>query len=140
MCKIYTTNQPILPIELTYLLAPNHIIFEIHNLIELMNNSLFSPPDYSNGRPSYHLRLLMKVLLFVYSEGIYSGRKNKKMLTENIAMMWSVSNEVISYLMSNSFRSSEFCRKLLPKLVVDFTDKLKTENLISMKPAKYSLI
>ncbi|EDP68532.1 cassette chromosome recombinase B1 [Carnobacterium sp. AT7] len=132
MYKKYTTNQTSLPIELSCLLSPNHIIFEIHEFIESMDNTLFSQLDSSEGRPGYHPRLLIKALLFAYSEGIYSGRKIEKMMTENIAMMWAVSNEVISYRTINRFRSSENCQKLLPELFTEFTVKLKTENLISM--------
>lgn len=54
------------------------------------------------------------------------------MMTENIAMMWAMSNEVISYRTINRFRSSECCQKILPELFANFTVKLKTENLITM--------
>lgn len=132
MYKNYTTNQTSLPLEWSCLLSSNHIIFEIHEFIESMDNTMFALFESSDGRPGYHPRLLVKALLFAYSEGVYSGRKIEKMMTENIAMMWAMSNEIISYRTINRFRSSECCQQLLPELFANFTVKLKTENLITM--------
>lgn len=75
MYKNYTTNQTSLPLEWSCLLSSNHIIFEIHEFIESMDNTMFALFESSDGRPGYHPRLLVKALLFAYSEGVYSGRK-----------------------------------------------------------------
>ena len=132
MYKNYTTNQTSLPLEWSCMLPSNHIIFEIHEFVESVDISVLTLFESSEGRPGYHPRLLVKALLFAYSEGIYSGRKIEKMMTENKAMMWAMSNEVISYRTINRFRSSECCQKILPELFANFTVKLKTENLITM--------
>ena len=114
------------------MLPHNHIIFVIDDFIESLDWSAYPLFEASEGRPGYHPRLLMKALLFAYSEGIYSGRKMEKMMVENIAMMWLVSQETISYRTINRFRSSEFCQKLLPELFVEFSVKLKAEKMITM--------
>lgn len=132
MYKNYTMNQTSLPLEWSCFLPSTHIIFEIHEFIESMDDRVFTLFESSDGRPDYHPRLLIKALLFAYSEGVYSGRKIEKMMTENIPMIWAMSNEIISYRTINRFRASEYCQKLLPELFVDFTVKLKTENLITM--------
>lgn len=132
MYKNYTTNQTSLPLEWSCMLPSNHIIFDIHEFVESVDNLVFTLFESSDGRPGYHPKLLVKALLFAYSEGIYSGRKIEKMMAENIAMMWAMSNEIISYRTINRFRSSECCQKILPELFAEFTVKLKTENLITM--------
>ena len=132
MYQNYTTNQTSLPLEWSCMLPSNHIIFEIHEFVESVDNSVFTLFESSEGRPGYHPKLLVKALLFAYSEGIYSGQKIEKMMAENIAMMWAMSNEIISCRTINRFRSSECCQKILPELFANFTVKLKTENLITM--------
>lgn len=133
MYKKYNTNQTTLPLELSALLPQDHLVFVIDEFIESLDWSAYPLFEASEGRPGYHPRLLIKALLFAYSEGIFSGRKMEKMMLENIAMMWLVSQETISYRTINRFRSSLFCQNLLPELFAEFAAKLKTENMLTME-------
>ncbi|AQS53797.1 hypothetical protein BW727_101430 [Jeotgalibaca dankookensis] len=133
MYKKYNTNQTTLPLELSALLPQDHLVFVIDEFIESLDWSAYPLFEASEGRPGYHPRLLIKALLFAYSEGIFSGRKMEKTMLENIAMMWLVSQETISYRTINRFRSSLFCQNLLPELFAEFAAKLKTENMVTME-------
>lgn len=50
--------------------------------------------------------------------------------------MWLLSQESISYRTINPFQSSRFCQSLLPELFVEFSVKLKVENIITIERYK----
>lgn len=132
MYQHYTMNQTCLPIEIDCLLPENHIVYQIDDMIESIPEEsikLFEPKD---GRPAYHPRLLLKVLLYAYSEKIYSGRDIQKMMQENLAMVWLSGHQIVSYRTINRFRSSETCAFFLEDLFVRFTVKLKMEKVITL--------
>lgn len=74
----YTMNQTCLPLELTAFLAEDRIVYAIDRLVEELPDSRFAAFYEEQGRPSYHPRVLTKVLLYAYSEGIFSGRRMEK--------------------------------------------------------------
>lgn len=68
MYQHYTMNQTCLPIEMDCLLPENHMVYHIDELVESIseeNIRLFEPED---GRPAYHPRVLLKAILYTYSE------------------------------------------------------------------------
>ena len=40
------------------------------------------------GTSSYHLRMMLKVLVYAYSEKVFSSRRIAKALRENVNFMW----------------------------------------------------
>ena len=132
MYQHYTMNQTCLPIEIDCLLPDNHIVYQIDEMVEAIpeeNIRLFEPED---GRPAYHPRLLLKVILYAYTEKVYSGRDIQTMMQVNLAMHWLSANQDISYRTINRFRSSKACAFFLEDLFVRFTVKLKMEKLIKL--------
>lgn len=125
-------NQTCLPLELSSCLKPNHIVFTIHEFIESLSDFYFDDFIHEEGRPSYNPRVLVKVLLFAYSRGIFSGRKMEEMMVENLAMQWLTGQQVVSYRTINRFRSSDACKQLIENLFIAFTVKLKQENMITL--------
>ena len=123
MYQHYTMNQTCLPIEINCLLPNNHIVYQIDKIVEGIsqkNIQLFEPED---GRPAYHPRVLLKAILYAYSEKVFSGRDIEKMMQVNLAMHWLTGQQVISYRTINRFRSSKVCAFFLEDLFVQFTKK-----------------
>ncbi|RYC97297.1 IS1182 family transposase [Facklamia hominis] len=127
----YNMNQLFLPLELSDLIEPNHIVFKINDFIEQMDTSFLNSFYQEEGRPAYHPLLMIKALLFAYTEKTFSGRAIEKMMRENIPMKWLVADTEVSYRTINRFRSSDLCSKMLESVYVEFKQYLLERSLIS---------
>lgn len=127
----YNMNQAFLPLELSDYLAPNHIVFQVNNFVEQLDEHILDQFYKREGRPAYHPLILLKALLFAYIEKTFSGRTIEKMMQENIPMKWLVADTEISYRTINRFRSSELCASILENLFVEFKLFLVQQELIS---------
>ena len=72
----YNTNQTTLPLEISSFLPQDHLVFTIEKVVNSLDDSHFHAFYHAFGRPSYHPKMLVATLLFAYSQGIFSGRKN----------------------------------------------------------------
>lgn len=126
-------NQTCLPLELTAFLPENHLVFSIDKMVENLPPGTFDSFYQVYGRPSYHPKVLIKALLFAYSQGLFSGRKIEQMMQENIAMQWLTAQQFISYRTINRFRVSEEIEAILTDIYCSFAAQLKMEGLISQQ-------
>ncbi|WP_208559210.1 IS1182 family transposase [Marinilactibacillus kalidii] len=129
----YTMNQTFLPLEMDSYLPENHIVYAIHQVVEDLDDAQYQLIENDFGRPAYHPKVLLKALLFAYSEGIFSGRKIEKMMQENLAMQWLTGQTLVSYRTLNRFRVSETTKGILQDLYCTFSIRLKQEKLIEGK-------
>ena len=44
-------------------------------------------------KTSYHPKMMLKVILYAYTQSVFSGRKIEKMLNDSIRMMWLSQNQ-----------------------------------------------
>ncbi|MGX7108850.1 hypothetical protein [Facklamia miroungae] len=72
-----------MPFEIDCLLPENSFTYLIHEVVEQIPEVNIPPFESVDGRPTYHPRILLKALLFVYSEGDSSGRRIQKIMEEN---------------------------------------------------------
>ncbi|WP_212883143.1 transposase, partial [Tetragenococcus halophilus] len=126
----YTMNQTVLPLEISSFLPENHLVYSIHQVVEDLDTRSYELIKNDLGRPAFHPKILLKALLFAYSEGIFSGRKIEKMMQENLAMQWLTAQTIVSYRTLNRFRVSEETKKVLQDLYCTFSTRLKQEKLI----------
>ncbi len=87
--KEYTMGQVVLlPRDLEEEIEAGHLVRVIHAVVEKMDLSKVYEQYAGGGTSSYHPKMLLKILLFAYSQQIYSSRKIAKALRENIYFMW----------------------------------------------------
>lgn len=128
----YNTNQTTLPLELACILPQDHIVFTIEKVVNALEDSRFHAFYHNFGRPSYHPKMLLAALLFAYSQGIFSGRKIEKMMSENIAMQYLTGQLVVSYRTINRFRVTAGMENLIRDLFIDLNLRLKMEELVTL--------
>ena len=81
----------ILPPGLNEWLPPNHLA---RIVAQVVDNDLDLAPlvaSYENeegGRPAFHPRMLLKVILYGYCVGVASSRKLEKATYEDVATRW----------------------------------------------------
>lgn len=103
--KEYTMGQIVLlPRDLEDEIEPNHLVRVVHAAVEKMDLSQVYTQYAGGGTSSYHPKMLLKVLIYAYSQQIFSSRKIAKALRENIYFMWLSGNSHPDFHTINRFR------------------------------------
>ena len=130
MYKNYNMNQLVLPINLEVKLQDNDIAFVINDLVESIPDEVFDNFLRKTGRPSYHPRMMLKIILCAYSQSVFSGRKIEALLKDSIRMMWLAQGHEPSYRTINRFRVDPDVKDILRELFVQFRSQLVKEKVI----------
>ena len=121
--KSYDYNQGFMvPVNLEEQLQPGTFEYALHHLVEARYDESFLAEEFSNddtGRPAYPPRLLLKAILFAYSQGILSSRKIEHACRTNVRFMALLCGEGPDHS-----TIAEFVRKLEGKLPGIFADVL----------------
>lgn len=129
--KEYTMNQQfLLPPSLDELIPANHQVRVVERAIEKMNIEPLLQQYKGGGRSNFHPKMMLKVLVFAYSQKTYSSRMIAKALRENINFMWIAGNNRPDFRTINRFRSS------IMKEVIDEVFSSVIELLIEEKYVK----
>src|SRR5690625_4482464 len=130
MYQNYNMNQLVLPIDLEVKLQENDIAFVINDLVESIPKEAFENFLRKTGRPSYHPRMMLKIILCAYSQSVFSGRKIEALLKDSIRMMWLAQGYEPSYRTINRFRVDPDVKDLIRQLFVQFRCQLVEEKII----------
>ena len=103
--KEYTQGQIILlPTDLEEQIPPKHMVRVVSAAIDKMDLSPLYARYKGGGTTSYHPRMMLKVLVYAYTQQIYSSRKIAKALRENIYFMWLSGIQRPDFRTINRFR------------------------------------
>ncbi len=104
--KEYTQGQIVLlPTDLEAQIPSHHLVRVVNTTIEQMDLSCLLAQYKGGGTSSYHPKMLLKVLVYAYTQQLYSSRKIAKALRENIYFMWLAGNQQPDFRTLNRFRS-----------------------------------
>lgn len=104
--KEYTQGQIVLlPTDLEAQIPSHHLVRVVNTTIEKMDLSCLLAQYKGGGTSSYHPKMLLKVLVYAYTQQLYSSRKIAKALRENIYFMWLAGNQQPDFRTLNRFRS-----------------------------------
>ncbi len=77
--------------------------------------------------------MMLKIILYAYTQSVFSGRKIEKLLNDRIRMMWLSQNQTPSYKTINRFRVNPKVDALLESLFIQFHSQCLKQNLIDDK-------
>lgn len=104
--KEYTQGQVVLlPTDLEAQIPPKHLVRVVNTAIAKMDLTALLAQYKGGGASSYHPKMLLKVLIYAYTQQLYSSRKIAKALRENIYFMWLSGNQQPDFRTINRFRS-----------------------------------
>ncbi|MHB8926881.1 MAG: IS1182 family transposase [Bacillota bacterium] len=86
--RSYSPNQVLLlPPALQDWLPKDHLIYTLSDIVDTLDlSSVLSHYEQElRGYPPYHPVMMTKVLIYAYSQGVYSSRKIEKRLHEDVA-------------------------------------------------------
>ena len=87
--KPYTPKQAMLmPANLDEMIPGGHLVRVVDEMIDQLNIAPLKRQYKGGGTSAYHPRMLLKVLVYAYSQQTFSSRKIAKALRENIHYMW----------------------------------------------------
>lgn len=130
MYKHYTTPDTEFVLNLDFTIPNTHIARFISGFVDSIPDAELVYKQSKTGRPAHHPRLLLKMLLYAYSRGVYSGRKIVEMNEENIPMKWLTRETYVCYRSINDFRVNPETSLLIQKAFLLFNFSLKSHDMI----------
>ncbi|MBV7441672.1 transposase [Weeksellaceae bacterium TAE3-ERU29] len=79
------------------LIPTNHPVRIANGVIETMDLSSFMKSINKEGKPAFHPKMMLKVMVYAYMDNTYSIRKIEKAMRENVNYMWFSDNQVAGY-------------------------------------------
>jgi transposase len=131
--KEYTQGQVILlPTDLGAQIPPKHLVRVVNTAIEKMDLSKLLAQYKGGGTSSYHPKMLLKVLVYAYTQQVYSSRKIAKALRENIYFMWLSGNQQPDFRTINRFRS-EVVKDVIEDIFTSVLELLIEEGYVKLE-------
>ncbi|PKG22841.1 transposase [Niallia nealsonii] len=84
----YNNQQTTVIFDIQEFIPENHVARVIDEMVEFIKEEVFFEHYQGGGRSSYHPKMMAKVILYAYSQKVYSCREIAKLVTENIPTMW----------------------------------------------------
>ena len=131
--KEYNQQQNwLFPPSIEDLIPEDHPARIVNGVIEQLDLKLLTEVYAKEGRPSYHPKMLLKVMVYAYMDNIYSSRKIEKALKENINFMWLSGNQVVDHNTVARFRSNRL-KETFKDIFRQVVMLLAEEGLVSLK-------
>jgi len=150
--KPYEQDQlQFLPPSLEELIPANHLVRMVNQAIDRMRIDSLIESYKGGGTSSYHPKMLLKILIYAYTQRLYSSRQIAKVLRENIHFMWLSGGNRPDFRTINRFRSSRLKGRieevfgavvelLLEEGLIDFRDYFLDGTKIEANANKYSFV
>ncbi|USC79462.1 transposase, partial [Staphylococcus aureus] len=122
--------QLTLPIETSVRIPQNDISRYVNEIVETIPDSEFDEFRHHRGATSYHPKMMLKIILYAYTQSVFSGRRIEKLLHDSIRMMWLAQNQTPSYKTINRFRVNPNTDALIESLFIQFHSQCLKQNLI----------
>ncbi|MDP8209315.1 MAG: transposase [Candidatus Stygibacter australis] len=123
--KDYNQQQGLcLPSYLDDLIPENHVSRIINSFVDLLSMKMLVRPCKANkngkgGNSPYHPKMMLKILIYAYTQGIFSSRKIEKQLHDSITFMWLNGYQTPDLVTISRYRSKHFV-EILPVVLADF--------------------
>ncbi|GER66791.1 hypothetical protein BpJC4_12620 [Weizmannia acidilactici] len=110
----------------------NHVARVVNDMVNQISDDFFFSYYKGGGRPSYHPKMMTKIILYAYTEKIYSCRGIEKALRENLPMMWLSAQQTPDFRTINRFHS-ERMKDMIEPLFTELIKLLLEQKYITME-------
>jgi transposase len=128
----YTMDQLCLPMNLEEDIPEHHLVRVVNAAVNRLDDAIFDAAYPGGGRDSYHPKMLTKVIIYAYTQRIYSSRQIAKAVRENIPFMWLAGRQRPNFRTLNRFRSQRM-RDVLETVFTAILQFLADEKYISLE-------
>ena len=130
MYKDYNMTQHTLLMETSVLIPTNDISRHVNDIVETIPETEFDEFRHHRGATSYHPKMMLKIILYAYTQSVFSGRRIEKLLHDSIRMMWLAQDQTPSYKTINRIRVNPNTDALIESLFIQFHSQCLKQNLI----------
>lgn len=108
----YTMDQLWMPMDLEEWIPSNHLVRIVNDAIDRLDDSIFASAYPGGGRDSYHPKMMAKIVVYAYTQKIYSSRQIAKAIREQIPFIWIAARQTPDFRTINRFRSERLKERL----------------------------
>jgi len=119
----------LLPTDLRTIIPRDHICFLIADIVEELDYTEFDKAVAGPGNPSYHPRIMLKIILNGICDRITSTRKLEKQTHENIVFKYLAENLAPDYHTIAMFRKNN--RELIKQHFLQTVEVAKTLDMVN---------
>jgi transposase len=101
----YNMDQLTLPMDISGLIPSHSVARVVNEMIERVPDHHFLKYYPGGGRSTYHPKMMTKVLVYAYTQHMYSGREIAQQLTVHLPLMWLSGFQTPDFRTLNRFRS-----------------------------------
>lgn len=128
----YNMDQLCLPMDLEEDIPENHLVRIVNDAVNRLDDRIFESAYPGGGRHSYHPKMLTKIIIYAYTQRIYSSRQIAKAVRENIPFMWLAARQRPDFRTINRFRS-ERMKDVLETIFTSILSLLAEEGYIKLE-------
>lgn len=110
----------------------NHLVRVVNAAVNRLDDTIFTSAYPGGGRNSYHPKMLTKVIIYAYTQRIYSSRQIAKAVRENVMFMWIAGRQRPDFRTINRFRS-ERMKDVLETVFTAVLQFLVEENYVKLE-------
>lgn len=131
--KNYNQQQNwLFPPSIEELIPKDHPVRVVNGVVEHLNLDLLIAQYSKEGKPSYHPKMMLKVMVYAYMDNTYSSRKIEKAMRENINYMWLSAQQVADHNTIARFRSNKL-KTIFKDIFKQVVLLLADEGLVTLK-------
>ena len=128
------------PVNIFDLLPDDHECFVYRDLFDQLDTAAIEKLYSDKGQHAYHPKLIVSILIYAYSRGVFSSRAIEKRCHEDLSFMYIVQMGCPNFRVLSDFRKdhAEFfhdCFKQTVKLAIEL--KLASLGHISLDGSKF---
>lgn len=121
----------LLPPDLSDLIGEDHLVRIINSTIDSIDTCDLYALYPGGGASAYDPKMLLKVIVYGYTTGVYSSRKIEKATRENINFMWLSGMTPLDHMTINRFRSKRIA-PVFESIFTSVIELLAVRGLISL--------
>ena len=108
------SNGYLLPPYLEELIPADHVARVVNRVVDLLDIRELTSQEKIEGRPAYHPRMMLKILIYAYSQKTPSSRVIARRCGEDVVFMWLSGIQKPDFRTISDFRKNNI--KVLKKL------------------------
>ena len=102
----YRRDQLFLPMDFADRIPAQHVVRVVNDAVDQLSDAVFDNVYPGGGRPPYHPKLMAKILVYAYTQRLYSSRQIAKAVREQIPFLWLTGRQAPDFRTVNRFRGN----------------------------------
>ena len=122
----------LLPPDLEEMIPPDHVVRVVNRMIDQIDRDLLIRQYKGGGTSAYDPIMLLKIIVYGYTQRIFSSRRLAKALRENVNFMWLSGMNRPDHRTINRFRGTVM-KQVVEEVFYQILEQLLEAGLINLK-------